>query len=341
MITKASRRLLATSVAMIGAATALLPAQTTDHLKRDGEVPAVIRDMQIELGTAVSDYWTSRLNDYKVRIDRALSPADLEELNRLRVRFSVLAVEWLGNEMGERSGTREERKEGLNRLIDIYKSARTIAGRYRGDLDGVGTTVVDDLAEFLPEMNQRADNFMSAHRDEIDRTGYAKNLTKARTRTDEVATLLGSGQGRTGVRMLYTMTLEPVVMLYNGTDLQTLWRQVEQFSGGNGALTLSTDAIAGYKLPEATVLKPSAPNPASSVATIPYSLTEPSTQTLLRIYDAQGTLVASYDEGARPQGDHTVQVDVSGLAAGTYLYHLSVRTSSSDRVYSRTMQVVR
>lgn len=334
-------RMLAMTVAMIGAATAALPAQTTDHLRRDGETPAVVQEMQAELGAALSDYWTSRLNDYKVRIDRTLSPADLDELNKLRVRFNVLAMEWLSDEMTREDMTREERKEKLGVLAGIYNSAKEMAGRYRAGLDPLGQTVVGDLADFLPEMNQRADDFVAMRRAEIDRAGYAKALTKARGKTQEVATLLSSSQGRMGVQMLYTMTLEPVVMLYDGTDLNTVWRQVEQLSGGNRTLSLPTDAIAGYKLPDAKVLQPSTPNPASSTVSIPYSLTEASGHTLLRIYDAQGTLVASYDQGAKADGNYTVQVDVSGFAPGTYLYHLTTRTPKGDRVYSRTMQVVR
>lgn len=334
-------RMLAMTVAMMGAATAALPAQTTDHLRRDGDTPAVVQEMQAELGAALSDYWTSRLNDYKVRIDRTLAPADLDELNKLRVRFNVLAMEWLGSEMTRKDLTQEERKEKLNVLVGIYKSAKDMAGRYRAGLDPLGQTVVGDLADFLPEMNQRADDFVAMRRAEIDGAGYANALTKARGKTQEVATLLSSSQGRMGVQMLYTMTLEPVVMLYNGTDLNTLWQQVEQLSGGNRTLSLPTDAIAGYKLPDARVLQPSTPNPASSTVSIPYSLAEASGQTLLRIYDAQGTLVGTYDEGAKADGDYTVQVNVSGLAPGTYLYHLTTRTPKGDRVYSRTMQVVR
>ncbi len=337
-------KLAATGAALLGAATLTASAQgTTPSIREQNEkeLPVVVQQMQSELGIAVSDYWTPRLNEYKTRIDRSLAPHDLAELNRLRVRFNVLAVQWLGTMGREESVSREQQKEGLEQLIGIYKEAQGMAGRYRSDLDALATTVVDDLGEFLPEVNRRADNFMQLRKSEIDRAGLSAKISGARAKTDEVAAMLRSSQGKSAARMLYSFALEPIVMLYDGTDLSTLLRQMEQLSSGGRGLSLTSGAIAGYTLPDHTVLKPSTPNPASSAVTIGYSLPEPSQQTTLRLYDAQGTLVGTYDEGAREAGEHAVQADVSGLTPGTYLYHLSVRTSAGDRVYSRTLQVVR
>lgn len=340
----ATTRLAATGALLLGAATLTASAQGNHAPVReqnDKDVPAIVQQMQSELGIAVSDYWTPRLNEYKTRIDRSLAPQDLAELNRLRVRFNVLAVQWLGTMAREESADRQQQKEGLEQLIGIYKEAQGMAGRYRSDLDALATSVVDDLGEFLPEVNRRADDFMALRKSEIDRAGLSAKISGARAKTDEVAAMLRSSQGKSAARMLYTFALEPIVMLYDGTDLSTLLRQMEQLSSGGKGLTLSSGAIAGYTLPDHTVLKPSTPNPASSAVTIGYSLPEPSQQTTLRLYDAQGTLVGTYDEGARDAGEHAIQADVSGLAAGTYLYHLTVRTAGGDRVYSRTMQVVR
>lgn len=340
---RATQRILAAGMAMMGAAVTALPAQTTERLGTDvdAEVPAIVQEMQTELGTAVANYWMPRLNDYRMRIDGALSPADLDDLNRLRVRFNVLAMEWLGSAMAGEEISDEQRKQKVEELLAMYNSAKEMAERNRAGLDPVGRTVIGDLADFLPEMNQRADDFIAVRRSEIEQAGLAKKLEKARSKTSEVATLLQTGQGRMAIQMLYTAALEPLVMLYDGTDLGTLWRQVQQLSSGAGALKLPSDAITGYKLPDVMVLRPSTPNPASTTASIQYTLPEPSGQTLLRLYDAQGTLVASYNEGAKSAGDYSVQVDVSGFAPGTYLYHLTTKTPQGDRVYSRTMQVVR
>lgn len=340
MMRSITSRLTAASAALISAATVTTSAQIHNGADREQEPPPVIQQMQVELGMAVSDYWTVRLNDYKVRIDQALAPKDLAELNRLRVRFTVLAMEWLGSEKGAKEmQSRAERKQALGQLIDIYKAAKEMSARYRPELDGLATTVVGDFGEFLPEINRHADDFIASRRDEIDRAGRSRMLAEARSKADEVAVMLRSEQGRTAVRMLYTMTLEPIVMLYDGTDLKTFWQQVEQVS--SGGIKLPSGAIAGYTLPAGSLLKPNMPNPASSVTTIAYTLPEPSEETMLRVYDAHGALVATYDEGAKGSGDHAVQIDVSGVIPGTYLYHLTVRTPGGSRVYSRTMQVVR
>ncbi|MBC8144756.1 MAG: hypothetical protein H7X80_04165, partial [bacterium] len=53
----------------------------------------VMDRMADELGREAADFWTAKLNGYKTRIDRILSPSDLDKLNRLRVRFGVVMAE--------------------------------------------------------------------------------------------------------------------------------------------------------------------------------------------------------------------------------------------------------
>ncbi len=121
------------------------------------------------------------------------------------------------------------------------------------------------------------------------------------------------------------------MLLYDGIDLQTLFQNAGPIA----------KPMNGITLPESSTLRQNFPNPASTSTTIVYSLTAPSSRTILSIYDARGELMASYDQGTRTAGEHTIAVDVSSLPVGSYLYHLSLRTESGERVYSKTMQVVR
>lgn len=58
----------------------------------------LMKKFEAQLAWKSLDYWTIRLNEYKSRIDRAVDPCDLAELNRLRVYWSMFLDEkkWEG-----------------------------------------------------------------------------------------------------------------------------------------------------------------------------------------------------------------------------------------------------
>ena len=78
------------------------------------------------------------------------------------------------------------------------------------------------------------------------------------------------------------------------------------------------------------------PNPASTLTTISFSLPAAGPVTL-SVYDILGRQVGIYLDEAKAAGTYRVQIDVTGLSAGTYLY--SLNTSSGRQV--QTMSVVR
>ena len=125
--------------------------------------------------------------------------------------------------------------------------------------------------------------------------------------------------------------IESTMMLYNGQDLQSF-------------MMIDNSPVASApveKLPAGNTLGQNTPNPASTRTTIPYTLAEPGTHVVLQLLDARGGLVATFDQGSREAGDHSVAIDVATLAPGTYLYQLKVTTPGGERISSRGMQVVR
>jgi hypothetical protein len=88
---------------------------------------------------------------------------------------------------------------------------------------------------------------------------------------------------------------------------------------------------------EQFTLEQSYPNPASMSTTIVFTLSRPSRQVTLVVYDVLGRSVAMFDEGPKPSGSHSVKVDAAALPAGTYFYRLS--TDGRDQI--RRMVVVR
>ncbi|MDO5760899.1 MAG: T9SS type A sorting domain-containing protein, partial [Bacteroidota bacterium] len=63
------------------------------------------------------------------------------------------------------------------------------------------------------------------------------------------------------------------------------------------------------------------PNPASNKATISYSIDNPST-VLFRMYDINGRLISSLDNGRQAKGVHTQLLDVSNMNKGVYVIQM-------------------
>lgn len=89
-------------------------------------------------------------------------------------------------------------------------------------------------------------------------------------------------------------------------------------------------------LPAGVSLGASYPNPFRAEAQIAFRL-ERGQDVALRVYDVTGRLVATLVDGFRPAGDHVVELDARGLAAGTYVYRLE----ADGRVASRTMTLLK
>jgi len=311
-------------------AIAALAVTQTDAQQTVQDTQQLRRDMERTLGELAVNYWTPRLNDYKSRIDHMLGSPDLDDLNRLRVRYSLLTERLMQYRNQPAAMTPEVEgdfdllfgEEALNdveELMRIYKAAKDLAAKYRPELDGLRPSVIDDLTGFVEIMADSRQEF-------ADEPAPAGNAGALR----ETARWLRSEEGGKSIAAVFDFAVEPVVMLYDGADLRNLFNQ----------LGSSSSVIAGMELPEMSALRQNVPNPASSTTTIGYVLNEPGTGVIVRIFDARGDLKETFNQGSLSPGRHEVTVDVSSYPNGSYLYHLLVRTANGDRVYARTMQVV-
>jgi hypothetical protein len=333
------------------------PKENTDS----GLDSALARQLGEELSKVAADYWVAKINSYRVRIDRMLSPSDLSELNRLRVRAGIMMKNRSGDstgsvsfrvDMGGHDGgskvhmkaeadgkevSEQDDEDGIMQMMQtmmshgegepfrIYNGVKGIAGRYRGDLDLLKNDIFSDLASFVEMMGSRVDGFIEEHRSQISK----EKLDTLTAHMQQVHEKLNAAELKSSIGMIYGFIGEPLLMLYNGSDIGSL------IPGSLAA------PVPGVKIAENMTLKQSYPNPAGTSTTIGYSLSEPTTSALLRLYDASGNIVATFDQGAQPAGEHSVAVDLSKLASGTYLYHLTIQTSKGEQVFSKTLQVAR
>jgi hypothetical protein len=331
------------------------------RIEHHGDVEPWMDEMAAELGRKAAEFWTARLNSYKTRIDRALSPSDLEKLNRLRVRFGVMLADKIDIDADLQNGTvsteeeffvqhKVEKNDGANsekrthkiemdvnmgsadamEIFGLHQGAKELAGAYRGDMDALAKDVLVDAATFVRTMKEAGDRFVQANRVEVEKTENGRTLALELNKSDDFVNALSDPESQPMIQMVYSMMLEPLIMLYDGSDLTSFFGQSPLAS-----------AVTGMKLPATSALQQNVPNPASGTTTITYRLDEPSSATTLRLFDASGSLVGTYDQGVRASGDHSATVDLSSLPNGTYLYHLTVKTAGGERVYSKAMQVAR
>ena len=198
-----------------------------------------------------------------------------------------------------------------------------LAEQHRAELDDLKAIIFEDLTSFKKELHQRLSDFAAAHNSE---------------KTEKLQEMLADGNDSPfsedgdlvkTLAPLYNVIAEPMILLYNGSDI-------------NGMLSSAiAEPVAGVSLEANTTLKQSYPNPATSEATIEYTLPAQSSATVLRLFDSKGSEVKRIDLGAQNAGNHSTMLNVADLPAGTYLYHLTTGTARGEQVYSKTMQVTR
>ncbi|MDB5034173.1 MAG: domain containing protein [Chlorobi bacterium] len=352
------------------------PATSRKHIEQidtsytDENYPAaeketpLAKQLKSDLAVTAFDYWTVKLNNYKSHIDGMLAPCDLTEVNRLRVYWSIfldqkkwqgLATKFRkefdgGGDEGDSggdeggpgpSGMKKKKAEEIGALVDnvsemaeTFFVAKWIARRYRPQFTAMQETVSGDFTAFIDTVIAAKDRFALAHQAEIASDPSVQNIMKElnREKADEAMKEFSS-KGDMGifVGLGFNVLVEPLMVLYNGQDLRRLFKSVD----------VLPKELSELELGDASVLEPNVPNPAVTTTTINYTLPEASSRTTLRLYDARGELVGTYDQGDRPAGRYQVNVDVSTLSSGFYLYYLTTMTSQGERVYSRTLQVAR
>ncbi|HVZ40149.1 MAG TPA: T9SS type A sorting domain-containing protein [Candidatus Kapabacteria bacterium] len=327
-------------------ATAAAPSMQAQaaSVHEAGGNSALVKKMSSELGTLAANYWTQKLNDYKVRIDRALSSEDLAALNKLRVRWSMLLDQALAemhakhhsNSGVEGDGSSvamevSDPEQKLQEVMGIFEAAKEIAGRYEPQLSPLKGNVTDDASTFITTVADRAERFAADNRDVLAKDAQASDMMPARKDLDNLAASFKSGKDQRDFMMVYDMAIQPIILLYDGADLAALLNQAGSLS----------KPIAGIEMPDVSALRQNFPNPASATTTIAFKLPEGGGgASVLRLFNAAGELVGTYDQGSLSAGDHSADIDVSKLPSGSYLYHLTVQTTSGARVYSKTMQVV-
>lgn len=302
-----------------------------------------------ELGTTVFDYWNPRLNEYKRTVDRMLSPTDLQNLNEMRVRWSVLMAD-LSERMEAEQAMADTDEEGIEmriggeddeakfmELFEIWSQTTALAQGYRSGLDNLSDVVLDDAAEFGDNVETFVQDFSQANSDVLAKDEKGAELLSHKNDLnrgiDKFQNTLKKKEG--DVMKVYGFVIEPIVLLFNGGDLRDMLPlQLGRTAG------IDAGAVAGL-LPTGAVLAQNVPNPASSSTKISFTLAETSSQTTLRLYSADGAMIKSVDLGTLSPGERSYDMNVSDLANGSYLYHLTVTTSAGEMVYSKVMQVVR
>jgi surface protein len=143
-----------------------------------------------------------------------------------------------------------------------------------------------------------------------------------------------ANSGTTNQALTYRFTDKKVP--YSADSVSYRLRQVDT----DGSATLTEPIAVARSGPDQLQLLGTAPNPARQQVTVRYGVPEATasggTQVQMRLYDVLGRQVRSMEARAEG-GRHKRQLDVSSLAAGTYV----LRLSSGGRSVTRKLTVVR
>ena len=111
---------------------------------------------------------------------------------------------------------------------------------------------------------------------------------------------------------------------------------VKQLSAEGPAAVFVSNGM-GVSAPQGLILDQSFPNPTTTRSTIRYHLSKAG-PVRLAVYDVRGRLVDTLEDRDRTVGTYEVEWDASRVAAGTYVYRLSV---GDDVVATRRATVIR
>ena len=224
-----------------------------------------------------------------------------------------------------------EHPDAAMAFLGAHQRVRDIAGRNRAQFDMLRDRVVGDAIGFLGAVRERIGAFVAGHRAELETSKEGRALLDRMQQADKSLGEMSGAESQQAIASVYQMILEPLVMLYDGGGVKGFFQQAGPMAS----------VMPGWAIEDRSALKNCAPNPASTSATVTYQLAEPSRRTFLKLFNAQGEEMSSYDLGERPSGEGSVVIDVASLTPGTYLYRLTASTPKGEQVFSKTMQVLR
>ena len=215
-----------------------------------------------------------------------------------------------------------------NQRSEIRQVAEWIARNYRSAMEELRARYDADVERYHEAIRISAREFYRKHREAVN--GDEMAVRRMLISLDRSPDDRYIGDQPPPMAFLYSPPLEAALLLYNGQDLRDLML-VEDL--------MLVSSVGFEKLPPSSTLGENSPSPASARTIIPYTLAAPARQVVLQVVDTRGTVVATFDQGARDRGEHRIDIDVTTLPAGTYLYELRVTNDSGERLYSRSMSV--
>ncbi|MDB5034172.1 MAG: Fibronectin type protein [Chlorobi bacterium] len=224
--------------------------------------------------------------------------------------------------------------ESSREMKSMNTTTMKLAERYESRLQDLDGRMKSDMMEFLLVLAERMHKFGASNDMSICWSGNMMMNQAVSMETDSIR----RNAADDFFKKIGPTQANAIVMLV-GNDLVNVIQAAMQGERGDFSGLLPHKESAAPS--SSATLEQNAPNPASISTEIAYMLPEPSSATVITLYGTDGKVAAAYDQGARPAGRQVVKIDVGALTPGTYVYRLKISTSAGDRVFSRTMQVVR
>jgi hypothetical protein len=310
--------------------------EQTDYATTDTTVMAVAEAAAIDSVIAVSEEASDEATTMTEAEAEEYEAVNQEEVARLE---EERAQKYEAEREAEQEREMEAREAELasgeyidieNRYreeMELVSVSKWLARGYRSELDNLADQILADLVVFADTLDNFTQQFTLAHNQDLARVPDMRRHIASDMDAREFRSL---ARYPLSFKFGYQKMIESFVLLYNGDGVAKLLGSFPD----NAPIEVNG-------LPENSMLQQNSPNPASGTTVITYTLPEASTETTLRIYNAQGEVVVELEEGAQSAGVHEAKVDVADLPSGSYLYQLTARLSQGPQVSSMVMQVAK
>ncbi len=172
------RRTLATAAAILALAAGAASAQETKPHTPDPQRTAALTELFGTLTTWARAEILPSLTEWKGTLDRAMEPADLQQLNALRTRAAALKKRAMEHVRGMRKAwesedydalkTHREALKGMKKeRKEIFEELAPLGRKYRSTLESIGESAKPKVQEWKTEGKEKVMTWLAANREKL------------------------------------------------------------------------------------------------------------------------------------------------------------------------------
>ena len=281
------------------------------------------------IAAAVESMWSGHLQSLRARIDDVAGASDRAALDRMRMR-----VEWMGLDLDRAASVPVDTPAMRAELMTMYQEVNRLVARYPAIYDSYRDSVVRFFGGYIDTVAAMAAAARAVSA--VDSIAIAALRAEAEMARASYATIIGDSAR---MQMMYQMGVIPTAALYHGEEVPWV---LEKFMTTMGIFGMHADPrrLVGLDSVHAhNVIAAATPSSDRRTLLLELVLHAPSRGGELRIVDRSGVVVRTDSAPSRASGMHAMTSDISALAPGEYMTHLTLELPEGRRAYTSTFRV--